>query len=139
MHPFFHKLLDQEPFKAQTLTSNHFHDYRGPHYAVWRVGGSMLRGDSTIHAHADQFFDLTTSKGPTATSRGDSIVPSESDCFFGSTTSRAPLATSGGDSMVASREDCLVGLTRARAAGATPHGDTARLSNFKLLPRHLTL
>jgi hypothetical protein len=70
-----------------------------------------------------------------------------------------------GDSMVASEDDCLVGSIAARAAGATPHGDlctpaegnrpaknvsarlrssaprgdTVELSDFKPLPRHLTL
>jgi hypothetical protein len=43
-HALFHKVLDQEPFKAQTLRSNPFHDYHGPHYAAWRVQGSMQHG-----------------------------------------------------------------------------------------------
>jgi hypothetical protein len=36
-HSFFHKVLDREPFKAQTLRSNPSHDYHVPHYAAWRV------------------------------------------------------------------------------------------------------
>jgi hypothetical protein len=125
VHPLFHKVLDQEPFKAQTLRSNLFHDYYGPHYVAWRVQGSTPCGDSIVLAQADQFFDLTASKGSAATPRGDSRVLFESDCFFGSTVGRASVVTPRSDSMVASEDDHLVGSIVARARGAMPRGDSS--------------
>jgi hypothetical protein len=52
-HSFFHKVLDRQPFKAQTLRNNPSSDYSGPYYATWRIQGSKPHGGSTVPVQAD--------------------------------------------------------------------------------------
>jgi hypothetical protein len=71
--------------------------------------------------------------------RGDLIVASEDDRLVGSTTARTEDAMPHGDSSTPVEGNSAGENISARLQSSTPREDTARLSDFKPLPRHLML
>ena len=164
-HQLFHRVLDLEPFKAQNLRRNPIHEYRGPDYAEWPLRGATPRGDATNPSLVDQFLNVQGGRPPAATPREESRLTSDLDGFRGSSGSGPRSTTPRCDSRRGFYMHTLVGSDRGISTGTTPRGDlgsssdgtsasenvsvsrrsstpredTPAVSDFKPLPRHLTL
>jgi hypothetical protein len=67
------------------------------------------------------------------------MVASKDDRFVGSTTATVRGAKPCGDSSTPAEGNRVGENVSARLQSSTPRGDTVGLSDFKPLPRHLTL